>query len=260
MSTESVAVHNQNAPLFAERYRLFSSNPHYNAFLYGRKCLFNWLWPFLGKRLPRGAKILEVGSGTGFLLALLQEKGYQVVGLEPAERMREIARLNSNGQIPIVAGTVTAIPFEANSFDAVIAMEVFRYLPDEEIIAGYRECWRALRPGGHLIVTLVNFWALDGFYLYQKVSQLSAYLLRRPAPVYCNFVTPGSITTLFEKQFGTQNVTCYGTMLPFLRPVYMLSRQLGEFLARRTERLDQLFSGRQWFNPVASHLVVVIKK
>ena len=55
-----------------------------------------------------------------------------------------------------VQGTAEAIPFPDESFDTVLAVEVFEHLEDP--LGAVRECARVLRPGGYLILTVPFMW------------------------------------------------------------------------------------------------------
>jgi hypothetical protein len=64
--------------------------------------------------------ILEIGVGSNFVGLLLSSKNYNVItyDLEPALG-------------PIVAGSVTQLPFKPNSFDTVLCCQVLEHLPFE---------------------------------------------------------------------------------------------------------------------------------
>jgi len=49
-------------------------------------------------------------------------------------------------------GEASALPFEDASFDLVTALDVVEHLDDDA--AAFREAWRVLRPGGHMLVTV----------------------------------------------------------------------------------------------------------
>lgn len=102
---------------------------------------------------PRpGETILEVGCGNGILVRELVEtvgaKG-QVVGLDASEAILDLARhLCRKGEFLI--GDAMDLPFEDESFDAVIAVQVFCFLDDVD--RAIAETYRVLRPGGRLVV------------------------------------------------------------------------------------------------------------
>src|SRR4051812_3567160 len=67
--------------------------------------------------LPPDAKILEVGSGTGHLLALLRNNGWDAVGVD--------ARPRHEGDLPVSPDRIEHLTFPDGQFDALIGIAVF---------------------------------------------------------------------------------------------------------------------------------------
>jgi ubiquinone/menaquinone biosynthesis C-methylase UbiE len=83
--------------------------------------------------LPEGAAILDIGCGTGAFCSALHDFGFTVTGIDPAERMLEIARKHNGGKdIRFIQGSVLAgLPFADQQFDCVLTAYVahgFKYL------------------------------------------------------------------------------------------------------------------------------------
>jgi SAM-dependent methyltransferase len=97
-------------------------------------------------------RLLEVGVGSGRLLARLAEQGWDVVGIDAAPRMVELARARVPGAKVDVA-RVEELPFEDASFDAVVAVGVLEYT---DLAASLRELARVLRPGGRAVLGVLN--------------------------------------------------------------------------------------------------------
>lgn len=97
--------------------------------------------------------LLEVGSGKGYMLALLARLGWHVVGVEIAEIAARHSRQCFG--VPVFTGTLEAFR-RANqrTFDVVLAQDVLEHVPDP---AGFLDATRAsLRPGGWLIIDTPN--------------------------------------------------------------------------------------------------------
>ena len=179
-SVRRVAIEHHDALVstFETLYRDRDANRFASAFAYGRSKIDAVLDAELARRDP-GARLLDVGCGTGVHVRLYRDRGFDAVGLEPAPAMLEVARQN-NPDAEIVEGDVTALPFDDGEFDFVTAIEVFRYLFRSDTRAGLSECRRVLRPGGTVFLTMVNRWSLDGFYLLQRARQAPARHVVRP--------------------------------------------------------------------------------
>jgi SAM-dependent methyltransferase len=96
--------------------------------------------------------LLEVGVGSGRLLARLAERGWDVAGIDAAPRMLELTRERVPGATLAVA-RVEELPFEDASFDAVVAVGVLEY---SDVEASLRELARVLRPGGQAVLGVLN--------------------------------------------------------------------------------------------------------
>lgn len=103
--------------------------------------------------LPVGARVLEAGCGTGGNLPMLAGFG-SVACFEPDDEARDLAR--RQGTFDIRAGALPdAIPFDPESFDLVVALDVLEHVADD---AGSLSALGArLRPGGWSLLTVPAF-------------------------------------------------------------------------------------------------------
>lgn len=107
----------------------------------------------LVRELEPGARVLEIGCGTGRLLADLldrQENRWEVVGLDLSVDMLQHARTHA-ADARCVLGDGERLPFAAMSFDALILKGCLHHLRDHR---GFLlEARRVLRPGGRVILS-----------------------------------------------------------------------------------------------------------
>jgi SAM-dependent methyltransferase len=107
--------------------------------------LLSWI-ERLHRRAPR-RRILDVGCGDGLFFERLERFG-EVEGLEPDARLVVNPRWRSRIQVaPIDAGFMPARPF-----DLVLMLDVLEHIADDR--GALRGAFRALRPGGHLLLTV----------------------------------------------------------------------------------------------------------
>jgi SAM-dependent methyltransferase len=100
----------------------------------------------LTRGLPGGARVLDLGAGTGKFTAMILEPRREVVALEPVAQMRaQLAR--ELPAVRVAAGAAEAIPFADGTFDAVFAAQAFHWFDGPRTLAGIH---RVLRPGGTL--------------------------------------------------------------------------------------------------------------
>jgi ubiquinone/menaquinone biosynthesis C-methylase UbiE len=96
---------------------------------------------------PPGAKVLDVGCGTGALCAVLAGRGFSVTGVDPAEKMLAVARRkHPNKGVRFVCADVTSgLPFAGKSFDLAIASYVAHGLSPDARRQLYTEMSRLAR-------------------------------------------------------------------------------------------------------------------
>jgi SAM-dependent methyltransferase len=101
-----------------------------------------------------GERVLDVACGTGVLareVARLVGPSGSVVGLDTGAGMLAVAsRLSPS--IEWQQGTAEALPFESDSFDAVVSQFGLMFFPDR--VSALREMIRVVRPGGRLAVAV----------------------------------------------------------------------------------------------------------
>lgn len=105
--------------------------------------------------LPAGARVLEVGAGTGQQARLLAERGFAVEAIEIPNSTYDAARI-----FPITDYDGRRIPFPDDSFDVVFSSNVLEHVPD--LPAMHAEIRRVLKPDGiavHVLPTHAwRFW------------------------------------------------------------------------------------------------------
>ncbi len=98
-------------------------------------------------------RILDIGTGTGFLAILLAELGHEVVGIDLSEGMLSVAREKAGKAgvgIDLKIADAENLPFDDESFDAIICRHVLWTLPNPE--KAVREWSRIVRNGGKVVV------------------------------------------------------------------------------------------------------------
>ena len=103
-----------------------------------------------GVKTPR---VLDAGCGTGGLIVRLQrqEPTWRFAGVDFSELACAFAAKRC-ADVEIREGSVTALPYEAGSFDAVVSADVLCQIekPEEALV----EFYRCLRPGGIAVINV----------------------------------------------------------------------------------------------------------
>lgn len=92
--------------------------------------------------------VLDAGCGGGATMESLRRYGL-VRGMELA---KEAVEYNRERGRDVIEGSIERMPFEDESFDLALALDVIEHVPDD--LAALEELSRVLRPGGSLLVTV----------------------------------------------------------------------------------------------------------
>jgi ubiquinone/menaquinone biosynthesis C-methylase UbiE len=119
-------------------------------------------WGLKNAQIQEDFTILDVGCGGGRTiekLTALAPKGV-VHGVDYADgsvasSRRRNAQLIQLGRVKIWHASVSQLPFPANKFDLITAVETQYYWPN--LIKDMQEVLRVLKPGGVFIVTAENY-------------------------------------------------------------------------------------------------------
>jgi SAM-dependent methyltransferase len=113
----------------------------------------------------RSDPVLDIGTGTGANLRMLQAQGhYNVVGLDMSDAA--ISYCASKGLGTVKKGDICDLPFPNNAFSFVFATDVIEHVDDDE--KALREIHRVLIPGGKVLFSVPAFPSIWG--LQDEVS------------------------------------------------------------------------------------------
>jgi SAM-dependent methyltransferase len=117
----------------------------------------------------RGARVLDVGCGTGRLsLALADEQAARVWGVDPSPEMLAVARARAP-RLRFKDARAEALPFRDGWFEAVVFWLVV-HLADRP--AAFAEAKRVLAPDGRAAVVSFHESHFDGYWLNEYFPSL----------------------------------------------------------------------------------------
>src|SRR6266700_5242123 len=97
----------------------------------------------------RPRKILDVGSGAGWLTVHLAGTGLLAVGVDVSRRLLNVARSLGAGAAEFVQADGSCLPIANGRIDMVVSVAALHHLPVEIAL---REWKRVLTPGGTLVL------------------------------------------------------------------------------------------------------------
>ena len=103
----------------------------------------------------RGMRVLDVGCGTGAQLAIYEQAGCEVYGIDLSQSMLRIARTKLSEQAVLTSGDATRMPFPDQAFDLVISSLFLHQLDAGVRSVALEEAKRVVHPDGRIL--LVDF-------------------------------------------------------------------------------------------------------
>jgi SAM-dependent methyltransferase len=98
-------------------------------------------------------EVLEVGCGPGLGLGYIDQYAKRIIGGDYSISNVEIAHKHYGKRIEILVLNAHNLPFESESFDVIIAMEVLLYLDVQKFLL---ECYNVLRSNGMVLACIPN--------------------------------------------------------------------------------------------------------
>ncbi len=105
--------------------------------------------------LAQGRRLLDVGAHTGVFVDIATRHGWDAWGVEPSTWAVEQARTQG---LQMHLGTLENAAFPADHFSVVTMWDVIEHVPDP--LATLQAAWRALEPGGMLVVHTMDIDSL----------------------------------------------------------------------------------------------------
>ena len=148
----------------------------------------------LAAQAVRGSsRVLEVAAGTGLLTPALAREAREVIATDYAVAMVSAvaARVRAAGlaNVRCEQADLYDLPYDAGSFDAVVAANVLHLVPDlEGALAAFR---KMLKPGGRLVVPTYCHDASALAWVFSRILALTGF------PGHRRF-TPGRLRETLE--------------------------------------------------------------
>lgn len=107
-----------------------------------------WRMQVAARWIPEGSRVLDIGCHQGEFLLWLGNKIAPSVGFDPLYK----ENTNLNGHQLFSHNVQGDLPFENDSFDAVVLLATIEHIHEKSVIA--KEAARLLRTGGRVIITV----------------------------------------------------------------------------------------------------------
>ena len=102
-----------------------------------------------------GSSILEIGLGSGRDLAVLHACGYEVLGIEPSTKLRQVAlQFHPELEGRIIEGSLPNLTVGQGCFDAVLCSAVLMHIPSGQLFDAAIQIRDVLKSNGRLLLSL----------------------------------------------------------------------------------------------------------
>lgn len=111
-----------------------------------RQTLLYWI------RQTEPQTILDAGTGTGANMRMLLNQGYDVTGVDISDHAIEFCQ--RRGLNRIAKASITQLPYDDQTFDTIISMDVLPFVNPSDISTVLKEFYRCLKPQGYVVLNL----------------------------------------------------------------------------------------------------------
>jgi ubiquinone/menaquinone biosynthesis C-methylase UbiE len=142
------------------------------------------------RRYATGKDVLEVGCGTGLLLARFAAFARSARGVDLSPGMLAHARQRG---LDVLEASATELPFADGTFDVSCSFKVLAHVP--EIERALAEMVRVVRPGGYVLAEFYNRFSMRALLKrYGPAGRVSD--TRKEDAVYTRFDSPAEVVRM----------------------------------------------------------------
>jgi ubiquinone/menaquinone biosynthesis C-methylase UbiE len=116
----------------------------------------------------KGLKVLDVGCGTGAQLAIYQEGGCEVCGIDLSQPMLKVAKSKLGEKAALTNGDAIRMPYPNDTYDLVLSSLFLHQLNSPSRSAALEEVMRVLKPEGQIL--LIDFRLMEARSIKGKLT------------------------------------------------------------------------------------------
>lgn len=185
----------------------------------------------------QGLKTLDVGCGGGFSCEFMAERGAIVSGIDQSEKCVQAAKNHasiSGFEIDYRQGLAENMPYDDNTFDVVICVDVLEHVADYKQVVS--EVHRILKPGGLFFFDTINRTFSSQVVMIGLMENILQEI-RRGVHDWDKFITPEELSVVMgDTGFG--NIEIKG---------FDMFGEIGALLAQMNGFWGNLMGGKQLF-------------
>jgi len=146
----------------------------YDSFMRASEPLYDRVAQRMKKRLNRDMVVLELACGTGMISQRIvgSVRSLEATDFSP-EMIAQAKKHNASSRLHYSVADATRLPYEADSFDAVVIANALHVMPQPE--KALEEIRRVLKPGGLLLAPTFVHGEGRGFRLRMKLMEWAGF-------------------------------------------------------------------------------------
>jgi 2-polyprenyl-6-hydroxyphenyl methylase/3-demethylubiquinone-9 3-methyltransferase len=173
-----------------------------------------------------GKRVVDVGCGGGILSEGLARAGAQVVGIDLAEELLDIAKSHADESgIEADYRRISAEALaeaESDSFDIVTCMEMLEHVPEPASVV--RACAKLVKPGGRVFFSTLNR-KLKAYLLAIVGAEYLLNMIPKGTHDYATFIKPSELSR-WAREAGLELLGMEGIAYNPITGQFTLSRDL----------------------------------
>ena len=153
-----------------------------------------WIQEVIQQEFARKVSILDIGCGAGFLTHDLAVSGHEVHGIDlSSESLYWAQAKDTTGSVHYKQGTAYDLPYQRESFDVVLAMDLLEHVEDPKRVC--MEAGRVLKKNGLFFFHTFNRTLLS-YLLVIKGVELCVSNTPKNMHVYSLFIKPSEMQSM----------------------------------------------------------------
>lgn len=230
------------------------------------------LWDTVHSEVPAGARLLDLGCGTGIDAVEFVRRGFHVVATDWSPQMVERTRSRAvaaglQSRVTTVHLGVQQLDQLEDEFDGIYSnFGPLNCAPDLGAVA--TECARLLRPGGTLVFSVIGRicpWELGHYALRGRFKRAGVRATRGATAVGMNHHTiwtyyylPREFYRAFAEHFSLQS---YRALSLFMPPPYLVDYyRRRRHWCERLGRLDDRLGAMPLLRDMGDHFLIVMRR
>jgi SAM-dependent methyltransferase len=186
-----------------------------------------------------GQTLVDLGCGMGTFTIEAAERGAAAIGVDPAPAAvaaaRRVAAAEQAAGAWFVRADAAELPVGSGSADVVLAADLTEHLDDVTLARILREAWRALRPGGTLVL-----YTPDRQHFFERLRDRG---IMKQDPSHIGVRSAAELSEVVATAgFDIQRVACLPSHLPLLN---LAERGLGRWIPLLRRRIGLVASRRE---------------